>query len=147
MSPYASPSQTRSALNFGGSRKAPTADELRERIRVEPAEGEESPAPRPYTPLSSATTSSYVVGVTPRARNPEAERITEGLAASYRSISSPSGVPKAGAEATVQTLQELKLHTTNVVVSPHNPHLPLLVLPVPLVAVLLLLLLLVHVHI
>jgi len=96
VSPYASPSPTRSALNFGGSRKAPTADELRERIRVEPAEGEESPAPapRPYTPLSSATTSSYVVGVTPRSRNPEAERITEGLAASYRSISSPSGVPK-----------------------------------------------------
>ena len=157
VSPYASPSPTRSALNFGGSRKAPTADELRERIRVEPAEGEESPAPapRPYTPLSSATTSSYVVGVTPRSRNPEAERITEGLAASYRSISSPSGVPKAGAEATVQTLQELKLHTTNVVVSPHSPHLPLLVLLflhvaallLLLLVLLLLLLLLVHLHI
>ena len=102
-------------------RAVPSNEEMRERLYRTAENGRGAPASPAvqYSPLSTAPRVSGAV--TPRLqRNPDAERITAELAASYRSISSSAGSPTAGqngggASSSLDALRALKLHVDNVV--------------------------------
>ena len=102
-------------------RAVPSNEEMRERLYRTAENGRGAPASPAvqYSPLSTAPRVSGAV--TPRLqRNPDAERITAELAASYRSISSSAASPTAGqhgggASSSLDALRALKLHVDNVV--------------------------------
>ena len=102
-------------------RAVPSNEEMRERLYRSAENGRGAPASPAvqYSPLSTAPRVSGAV--TPRLqRNPDAERITAELAASYRSISSSAASPTAGqhgggASSSLDALRALKLHVDNVV--------------------------------
>eukprot|EP01043_Picozoa_sp_COSAG02_P000516 COSAG02_NODE_9_length_59728_cov_36.104714_39_plen_557_part_00 len=118
--PYRSSPRTHSDALSGSTtspRGVPSNEEMRERLYQGAENGRGAPASPlvQYSPRSTAPRVS--AAVSPRIqRNPEAERITAGLAASYRSISSSGTSPTTdAASASLEALQALKLHVANVV--------------------------------
>jgi hypothetical protein len=100
-------------------RSVPSAEGMRDRLYQPSATADytDGGAAARFTPLSSITRSSAGVTGGP-ARNPDAERITSELAASYRTLSAGKASPRASSgvdSEALHALQTLKLHVANVV--------------------------------